>query len=101
MKTDDSVMKPIRNYLLLVMGKNKWSLLRLSTECGVSYDTLTAVMYHSKDIKLSTLIDIANGLNVDIGVLISGKEQRKAENEEILLNVYKMLKIQLRKGGIV
>lgn len=36
----EDCLKALRERLYAVMGKNDWTLTRLSTECGVSYREL-------------------------------------------------------------
>ncbi len=97
----EDCLKALRERLYAVMRKNDWTLTRLSNECGVSYRELQQILYNqNKDIRLSTLIRISDGLGVPLISLVDMEEMRKEENAEFISKLYSDMKEYLRKRGV-
>ncbi len=70
----EELMKQIRGQIFLVMGKQNWSLQTTANFCGVSYRGLQGILnQEQKDIKLSTLVKIADGLGKPISTLVGNE----------------------------
>lgn len=94
----EEYLEVLREQLYSVMRKNDWSVTKLSAECNVSYREMQNILYLKvKDIKVSTLVRIAEGTNKPISCLIYPEDMRKAEKEEILNKLYVQIKKSLDK----
>jgi len=97
----EDCLKALRERLYAVMGKNDWTLTRLSNECGVSYRELQQILYkQNKDVRLSTLVRISDGLGIPLISLVDMEEMRKEENAEFIRKLYSDMKEYLRKSGV-
>lgn len=64
-------MRTLREELYAIMGKNDWTLKRLSIECDISYRELQKILYNqAKDIRLSTLNKISEGTGKPISSFV-------------------------------
>lgn len=97
----ENCLKTLRDRLYSVMGKKNWTLVQMATECGISYRELQQILYNqNKDIRLSTLIRISEGLGVPLISLVDVEEMRKEENAEFISKLYSDMKEYLRKSGV-
>lgn len=70
----EECLKILKKQLLIIMAKKNWTLIRLSIECGISLRELKAILYNEKkDIRLSTLTRISEGLDKSVSYLICEK----------------------------
>lgn len=97
----ENCLNTLRDRLYSVMGKNNWSLTQMANECGISYRELQQILYkQNKDIRLSTLIRISDGLGIPLISLVDVEEMRKEENTEFINKLYLDMKNYLRKCGV-
>lgn len=97
----EDCMKTIREKLYAVIRKNDWTLTRMSIECGISYRGLQQILYsQNKDVRLSTLIRISDGLGISLISLVDEKGAKEEENAEFISRLYLDTKNYLRKSGV-
>lgn len=76
----EECLKALRKQILIIMAKKNWTLIRLAIECEISLRELKAILYNEKkDIKLSTLARISEGLNKPISFLIYSEKQMQGK----------------------
>ena len=75
MAKEKEPLKTLRDNLYAVMYQKDWSPMHLSIECGISYETLRRILaLESKNIWLSTIISIAEGLEVPVYSLFDDRK---------------------------
>lgn len=86
----EEYLEVLREQLYSIMRKNDWSIVTLSKKCKVSYREIQNILYRkTKDIRLSTLIHIAQGINKPVSYLIHLEAGKKEDKEEILNKLYR------------
>lgn len=86
----EEYLEVLREQLYSIMRKNDWSTARLSKECNVSYHEIQNILYRkTKDIRLSTLVRISQGINKPVSCLIYLEASKKEDKEEILNKLYR------------
>lgn len=94
----EEYMNTIRINLLGEMGEKGWTNMMASIQCDVSERSINYILSgKAKDIKLSTIAKIAEGIGKPVSAIINPKETRKSDNEEFLKKVCVDLKRQLQK----
>ena len=89
----------LRNQLLSVMDKNNWSITRLSVECGISARELSYILSGKKiDIRLSTVMKIAEGIERPVSCLISEEGLNKYKNEALIYKLYAEIGNYINEG---
>lgn len=72
----NTCMENLRKNLRAEMKRRKFSMVRMAIECNLCYDVFCNILYDkNRDIRLSTLSRIANGLGKSVeSLLIYSKE---------------------------
>lgn len=74
----NTCMENLRKNLRAEMKRRKFSLVRMATECNLSYDGLCNILYDkNRNIRLSTLSRIADGLGKSAESLLTYSEERE------------------------
>lgn len=67
-------MKVIRETIFLVMREQHWSLRKTADACGMTYRGLQSILNREQnDVKLSTLLKIADGLGKPLSTLVGNE----------------------------
>lgn len=100
--TTEKCLQNIRTYILVTMEKRGWNIAETAIRCDMSYRTFQSILYgERKDIKLSTLIRVANALDVPLSEMIGGEEEQRERDVFILKGVYATLKNYMTmRGGV-
>lgn len=80
------------------ISKNNRSITATSELWGISRNELSAILNCKKDVKLSTLVKIADGIGCPVSCLISREEKKRRDAEDIVLRLYIDLKNIFREG---
>lgn len=70
----EQVVKKIQEEIYFGLNKKDWSLQKMADFCGISRGTLEGILNRKRnDIKLSTLVKIADGLGKPISTLVGSE----------------------------
>lgn len=97
----EKCLKNISDQLYKSIAEHGWSVAVTAELLGIHRNELYGILNCKRDIRLSTLMRISDGLEKPVSVLISPEEAIRLENEEVLKKVYRDLGQQLKKVGIM
>lgn len=69
----EECLKNLANNILVEMGRRNWSQQMTADFCGLCRNEINKIVARKKDVQLSTLSKISEGLETPIGELISDK----------------------------
>lgn len=72
----EELTEKLRQEIFLTMGRKDWSLQKTANVCGMSRRGLQNILDYRRrnfDIKLSTLLKIADGLGKPISAFVGGE----------------------------
>lgn len=98
----EKCLRNVRTCILVTMEKRGWNIAETAIRCDMSYRNFQSILYgERKDIKLSTLVRIANTFDVPLSEMIGGEEAQKEKDVWILKGVYATLKNYMTmRGGV-
>lgn len=67
----EDCLQTLREELYVAINKNDWNLTKTSNECEISRRELQRILYNqAKDIRLSTLVKISEGIGKPVSNFI-------------------------------
>ncbi|EOS48343.1 hypothetical protein C810_01433 [Lachnospiraceae bacterium A2] len=97
----EQCMENLRHQLLRYMGRTGCSMKRMSQECGISIRELNYILDgKKKDIRLSTVVRISEGIRKPLPCLISEEESKKYENIMFIHKLHAEISGYVDKAGI-
>ncbi len=90
----DVILMSIIERLPKILNENELTVPELATAIGVTKNTIYNIINGSSSPKLSTVIAIAEYLNLDISELIDGKNEVMDKYEDKLLELFRDLSLE-------
>lgn len=82
-----------RQTLNRVMNQRRWSQREVARKCNLHRNEISSILSGEKrDLRLSTIINIADGLGLPLSAVIGENEPMDSESNRFILKLYDVLK---------
>lgn len=89
-----------RQMLNRVMNQRRWSQREVARKCNLHRNEISSILSGEKrDLRLSTIINIADGLGLPLSTLIGANEPLDTKSNQFILNLYVALGEYVKEIG--